>query len=142
MNSILFNEDFLHLEYLSQENVLLETWYGFVDYARFVTATPIILQAIEQTGAQLVLCDLSRLKRLRENVFAYLTHEKARQLAKKGVVAYALCVDPQRAEGVAANPINVQIALGGSRLHLVSFSSAREAGIWLKQQMLQPQLNR
>ncbi|WP_250631230.1 hypothetical protein [Rhodoflexus caldus] len=142
MNQTLFNDDFLHLEYLPTENVLIETWYGFVDYARFVTATPIVLQAIQQTGAHLLLSDLSKLKVLREDAYSYLVHEKTRQLARQGIQAYALSINPEKAGGTAtANLINVHVSLGGNHLDLACFHNTREAGIWLKEKSLQPQLN-
>ncbi|WP_448519660.1 hypothetical protein [Rhodoflexus sp.] len=142
MNQTLFNDDFLHLEYLPTENVLIENWYGFVDYARFVTATPIILQAIKQTGANLLLSDLSKLKVLREDAYSYLIHEKTRQLTKQGIKAYALVINPEKTNGTTiANLINVQVNLGGKRLDLACFHSARQAGNWLKEKTLEPQVN-
>ncbi|MCS7018436.1 MAG: hypothetical protein RMJ87_12260 [Cytophagales bacterium] len=143
MNQTLFNDDFLQLDFLPDENVLIENWYGFVDYARFVTATPIVLKAIQQTGAHLVFSDLTKLKLLREDAYSYLIHEKARQLVKNGVHAYALAINPEKAgSSTVAHPINVQVSLGGNRLELASFQNTREAGIWLKQKSLQPQANR
>lgn len=142
MNQTLFNEDFLQLDYLPAENVLIETWYGFVDYARFVTATPIVLQAIQKSGARLLFSDLTKLKLLREDAYSYLIHEKTRQLIKNGVQAYAIAVSPERAaSSVIANPIDVQLTLGGNRLELASFRDTRQAGIWLKEKALQPQAN-
>ncbi len=141
-NQTLFDDDFLHFEYLPTENVLIETWYEFVDYARFVTATPIILQAIQQTGAHLLLSDLSKLKVLREDAYSYLVHEKTRQLARQGIQAYALSINPEKTGGTAmANLINVHVSLGGNHLDLACFHNTREAGSWLKEKSLQPQPN-
>jgi hypothetical protein len=140
-NQTLFNDDFLHLEYLPTENVLIETWYGFVDYARFVTATPITLQAIQQTGAHSLLSDLGKLKVLRENAYSYLVYEKTRQLAYQGIQAYALSINPEKTGAAAvANLINIQVSLGGNRLDLACFYNIREAGIWLKKKNSQLKL--
>jgi|GEM_PF-3850895 len=137
MNDLLLNDDYLSLEYLTNAGVLMETWYGFIDYARFVTVTPVLKKAITEHLAQAGLCDTGRLKILSEEMQDYLLHEKLRQLAKTGLAYYAIVLSPQLYAKLSADSPSLltrRINLGytGAGMEVQCFESVRSAGAWLK----------
>jgi hypothetical protein len=137
MNDLLLNDDYLSLEYLASEGVLMETWYGFIDYARFVTVTPLLKSAIAQHRAQGGLCDTGRLKMISPEMEDYLLHEKLKQLAKADLSYYAIVLKPEQyARLLAGSPslLDRRINRGhtGPGLEVRCFDSVRMAGAWLK----------
>jgi hypothetical protein len=137
MNDLLLNDDYLSLEYLAGAGVLMETWYGFIDYTRFVTVTPVLRAAIGQHSAQGGLCDTSRLKTLSPEMQDYLLHEKPKHLAKTGLAHYAIVLRPDlyaqlQAESPSLLARRINVGLSGAGLEVQCFASVREAGSWLK----------
>jgi hypothetical protein len=140
MNDILLNDDYLSLEYLAGTGVLMETWYGFIDYTRFVTVTPVLRAAIAQHGAEGGLCDTSRLKTLSPEMQDYLLHEKPKQLAKTGLSHYAIVLRLDlyaqlQAESPSLLARRINLGLSGVGLEVQCFASVREAGSWLKSKL-------
>ncbi|MCU0451694.1 MAG: hypothetical protein MUC97_17920 [Bernardetiaceae bacterium] len=139
MNGTLLNDDYLSLEYLAEPGVLMETWYGYIDYARFVTVTPTLTTALATHPARAILCDLTKLKTLRPDVQEYLLHDKVKQLAKAGLSNYALVLTPEQYQALALEApsllhrtINQGTRMG---LNLQVFDDVRHAGAWLKHQL-------
>ncbi len=137
MNDLLLNDDYLSLEYLTNAGVLMETWYGFMDYARFVTVTPILIKAINEHQAQAGLCDTGRLKVLSQEMQDYLFHEKLRKLAKTGLAYYAIVLTQQlyanlRSESPSMLTRRINLGYVGPGMEVQCFESVRSAGAWLK----------
>jgi hypothetical protein len=139
MNGTLLNNDNLSLEYLAEPGVIMETWYGYVDYARFVTVTPALTTALAAHPARAILCDLTKLQSLRPEVQEYLLHEKVKELAKAGLANYALVLQPEIYQALAQEaPSLLQRTINqGTRsgLNLQVFDNVRHAGQWLKHQL-------